>query len=74
MIGSESMNLLGWKQLAKWSLEHSCMNAEEMKRVNDQWESQWNGFCRWIVDEYGSKLQQWIPSSETAKAMRLDLV
>ena len=37
MIGSESMSLPGWKQLAKWSLDHSCMDSEQMKAVTAEW-------------------------------------
>jgi adenosine deaminase CECR1 len=62
MIGSESMNLLGWKQLAKWSLEHSCMSPKEMEGVTAEWETQWHDFCQWIVDEYGPKLENWEPA------------
>ena len=71
MIGSESMNLLGWKQLAKWSLEHSCMDDEEMQQVTGQWQRQWDDFCQWIVDKYGAKFQLWRPLPETTKALRL---
>lgn len=54
MIGSESMSLLGWKQLALWSLEHSCMDAKEMAAVKKEWSKKWDGFCNWIIAEYGS--------------------
>lgn len=59
MIGSEAMTLQGWKQLAKWSLEHSCMNPRELAAVTAEWTKRWNEFCQWIVDEYGSKLQDY---------------
>jgi len=49
------------------------MDAEEMQRVKSQWERKWNEFCQWIVDEYDLKLQQWSPSPETTKALRLAL-
>jgi adenosine deaminase CECR1 len=62
MIGSESMSLLGWKQLAKWSVEHSCMAATERDIVTAEWSRRWEDFCQWIVDEYGPKLKDWEPS------------
>lgn len=62
MIGSESMTLLGWKQLAKWSLEHSCMDSEEKKQVTAEWTRRWNEFCQWIVDEYGPEMRTWEPA------------
>lgn len=55
MIGSESMSLLGWKQLALWSLEHSCMSTEERQDVTKVWLRKWDEFCQWILDEYGSR-------------------
>lgn len=62
MIGSESMSLLGWKQLCEWSLEHSCMDPGQKAMVTKEWTQKWNEFCEWIVDEYGPKLQDWEPA------------
>ncbi|KAF4637969.1 hypothetical protein G7Y89_g121 [Cudoniella acicularis] len=62
MIGSESMSLHGWKQLAKWSLEHSCMDPEQLTSVTEEWTRRWEEFCQWIVDEYGPMLQSWEPA------------
>ncbi|KAI9649046.1 hypothetical protein NHQ30_001613 [Ciborinia camelliae] len=60
MIGSESMSLHGWKQLAKWSLEHSCMDAKEKREVTREWTTRWRDYCQWIVDEY-SWVNEWTP-------------
>ena len=56
MIGSEDMSLLGWKQLAKWSLQHSCMDDAQKKEVTEIWQQKWDEYCRWIVDTYSDKL------------------
>lgn len=61
MIGSESMSLQGWKQLAEWSLEHSCMDSEEKAAVTEEWTRRWQEFCVWIVAEYGPMLESWEP-------------
>ncbi|KAG4428746.1 hypothetical protein IFR05_015771 [Cadophora sp. M221] len=61
MIGSESMSLQGWKQLAKWSLEHSCMDPEQLKAVTAEWTRKWDEFCQWIIDEYSPMTQNWKP-------------
>ncbi|TVY83644.1 Adenosine deaminase 2-A [Lachnellula suecica] len=61
MIGSESMTLYGWKQLARWSLEHSCMDPEQLASVTEEWTTRWQEYCQWIVDEYGPQLQNWEP-------------
>ncbi|KAH8668073.1 hypothetical protein BGZ60DRAFT_528410 [Tricladium varicosporioides] len=62
MIGSESMSLLGWKQLCEWSLEHSCMDPNQKASVTKEWAQKWHEFCEWIVDTYGPKLQDWEPA------------
>jgi adenosine deaminase CECR1 len=46
------MTLHGWKQLALWSIEHSCMDAEEQARVLTRWKQLWHEFCLWIIQEY----------------------
>jgi adenosine deaminase CECR1 len=56
MIGSEEMSLLGWKQLAKWSLEHSCMDEAQKKEVTEVWQEKWDEFCKWIVNTYSDLL------------------
>jgi len=60
MIGSENMSLLGWKQLAKWSLEHSCMSPGQRASVTEQWTKKWDEYCQWIVDAY-SWVEGWDP-------------
>ncbi|CAG8976138.1 hypothetical protein HYALB_00002419 [Hymenoscyphus albidus] len=62
MIGSESMSLFGWKQLAKWSLEHSCMEPDLKAEVTAMWEEKWEDFCHWIVEEHENdkELKAWV--------------
>ncbi|CCU76880.1 putative adenosine deaminase family protein [Blumeria hordei DH14] len=64
MIGSESMSLQGWKKLAKWSLEHSCLDPEELEIVMKEWSKRWDEFCQWIIDEYGPRLSSWEPKQD----------
>ncbi|KAK2627305.1 hypothetical protein QTJ16_003271 [Diplocarpon rosae] len=61
MIGAESMSLQGWKQLAKWSLEHSCMDPQQLKSVTAEWNAKWDDFCQWIIDAYDAKMRNWEP-------------
>ncbi|KAI0861261.1 hypothetical protein F4860DRAFT_476441 [Xylaria cubensis] len=44
MAGHRNINLYGWKQLARWSIEHSCLNAEERRRALTEWEKRWQDF------------------------------
>ncbi|RPB02991.1 Metallo-dependent hydrolase [Choiromyces venosus 120613-1] len=54
MSGFDSMSLHGWRVLAEWSLEHSCMNPQEKSRAFAGWNKKWDAYCQWIVDEFGS--------------------
>ena len=53
MVGDPRMTIHGWKQLAEWSIEHSCLSADEIKRAKDIHARAWEAFCQWIVSEYG---------------------
>ena len=47
------MNIHGWKQLAQWSVEHSCLTKEEIKKGKAILAKEWEEFCEWIVETYG---------------------
>ncbi|KAK5131074.1 hypothetical protein LTR08_001360 [Meristemomyces frigidus] len=53
MVGDTRMSVHGWKQLAEWSLEHSCLTAAELKKAKAIFEREWELFCRWVVESYG---------------------
>ncbi|WPH02421.1 Hypothetical protein R9X50_00528500 [Acrodontium crateriforme] len=53
MVGDPRMTIHGWKQLAEWSLEHSCLTAEEIGRALEIHRRDWEGFCEWVVETYG---------------------
>ncbi|CAJ2504987.1 Uu.00g123810.m01.CDS01 [Anthostomella pinea] len=48
MAGHKNMNLYGWKQLAKWSLTHSCMSDEDKKRAEAEWVKRWEEFIKYV--------------------------
>lgn len=54
MVGKADMGLYGWKQLVLWSLQHSCLDAEEFERISTQWEKQWKEFIGWLIETYGN--------------------
>lgn len=41
MVGNRDMNLHGWRQLARWSIDHSCLTPVERERVLVEWERRW---------------------------------
>jgi adenosine deaminase CECR1 len=49
LVGSFPMNLHGWRQLAQWSLEHSCLAPAQKRRALEIWRAEWESFCEWIV-------------------------
>ncbi len=50
MAGKSDMTLHGLRQLAEWSIQHSCMEPELMQEVRESWEAMWDEFCQRIVD------------------------
>ncbi|KAI1326541.1 hypothetical protein F5Y16DRAFT_226305 [Xylariaceae sp. FL0255] len=60
MVGQEGINLMGWKQLALWSMNHSCFDKGkegDRERMKDEWYKRWEEFLQEIVpsDERGSQ-------------------
>jgi adenosine deaminase CECR1 len=46
------MSLYSWKQLARWSLDYSCLSRAEITEGHKILASDWKEFCRSIKDEY----------------------
>jgi len=44
----------GWKQLAEWSIEFSCLTESEKREALRVFRTEWEDFCRWVVDEHGA--------------------
>lgn len=61
LVGDPRMNLHGWKQLAQWSIEHSCLTKEEVKRGKAIHAQEWEVFCNWIVETYGEYENMGLP-------------
>jgi adenosine deaminase CECR1 len=52
MVGDPRMNIHGWKQLAEWSLEHSCLSDDEISQAKAIHARDWDAFCQWVVSTY----------------------
>ena len=52
MVGTPTMSLYGWKQLALWSIEHSCLAEHEKASAKTIWKKKWEAFCTWIVEDF----------------------
>ena len=53
MVGDPRMTIHGWKQLAEWSIEHSCLSTTQIAQGKEIHAREWEAFCKWVVSEYG---------------------
>lgn len=53
MVGDPRMTVHGWKQLAEWSIEHSCLSPEDIKKAKKIHAEAWEAFCVSVVRDYG---------------------
>lgn len=57
MVGTPSMTVHGWRQLAEWSIKYSCLNKEQMEDGFRIFKERWEMFCQMIVEEYGPRAE-----------------
>ncbi|KAI1141483.1 Metallo-dependent hydrolase [Hypoxylon sp. FL0543] len=49
LVGNRNINLFGWRQLARWSIDHSCLSQVERERILVEWERRWTEeFIPWL--------------------------
>ncbi|EME49792.1 hypothetical protein DOTSEDRAFT_68550 [Dothistroma septosporum NZE10] len=54
MVGDPRMDIHGWKQLALWSIEHSCISPQQQARAKTIFMKEWQTFCLSVVEDFGS--------------------
>jgi adenosine deaminase CECR1 len=54
MVGSPSITIHSWKQLAEWSIEFSCLSEEQRSEANAIFSKEWESFCVWIDETFGA--------------------
>mgnify|MGYP003624082233 CR=1 FL=1 len=47
------MSLYSWKQLARWSIDYSCLKDPQKAEGHNYLNQDWKEFCDYIVEEYG---------------------
>jgi adenosine deaminase CECR1 len=52
MVGSTTMNLHGWRQLAEWSLQYSCLGPDDLRMAQTIFKRKWEAFCERVVEKY----------------------
>ncbi|CAA9959621.1 hypothetical protein PTNB73_02435 [Pyrenophora teres f. teres] len=53
MVGAPTMSLYSWKQLARWSIDYSCLSDKEQKEGHNYLDESWESFCNDVVNTYG---------------------
>ena len=53
MVGAPTMSLHSWKQLARWSIDYSCLNEKQKTEGHAILAQDWKEFCANIIAEYG---------------------
>jgi adenosine deaminase CECR1 len=56
MVGDPRMTIHGWKQLAEWSIEHSCLDEGQIQEAKAIHAREWERFCEWIVRTFGAEV------------------
>ena len=56
MVGAPTMSLYSWKQLARWSIDYSCLSKEDQAKSHTYFDQSWTEFCKAIVDKYDKLL------------------
>lgn len=52
MVGAPSISLYSWKQLARWSIDYSCLSVREKAEGHKILNSEWKKFCQEVVEKY----------------------
>jgi len=47
------MSLYSWKQLARWSIDYSCLSKQEQREGHRIYDDSWKEFCKEVVEKYG---------------------
>ncbi|KAF1921426.1 hypothetical protein BDU57DRAFT_526265 [Ampelomyces quisqualis] len=53
MVGAPTMSLYSWKQLARWSIDYSCLSKSQKAQGHKILDREWKEFCASIVKDYG---------------------
>jgi adenosine deaminase CECR1 len=53
MVGAPTMSLYSWKQLARWSIDYSCLSNSQKAKGHEILTQAWKDFCSHVVRDYG---------------------
>lgn len=52
------MTLYSWKQLARWSIEYSCLSPDEKTEGQRLLDKSWIEFCDNVIKRYGNLMEK----------------
>lgn len=68
MVGAPTISLYSWKQLARWSIEYSCLSDVEKLQGQEILESSWQRFSRGIVNDFKGLMKENLVDIDEDKA------
>lgn len=68
MVGTPTISLYSWKQLARWSIEYSCLNEAEKQEGQKYLDDSWGNFCAAIVKLESSLMKEGCVEIDDEKA------
>jgi adenosine deaminase CECR1 len=73
MVGAPTMSVYSWKQLARWSIDYSCLSKAQKAEGHRILNGEWKMFCEFIVKDYGKMMTGDEIDPEKAKGIYPDL-
>lgn len=58
LVGSPSITLYNWKQVARSSIEYSCLSEKQIEQGLLQLEKDWKAFIKMILSKFGHLLDK----------------
>jgi adenosine deaminase CECR1 len=52
------MTIHGWKQLAWWSIEYSCLSDGDKVKAREIFDREWEEFCVWVIKEFSAEAEK----------------
>lgn len=67
------MSLYSWKQLARWSIDYSCLDKKQQIEAHGYLNDAWEIFCADVIKTYGSIMKGEVVDPDKAKQLYSEL-
>lgn len=68
MVGAPTISLYSWKQLARWSIEYSCLNDSQKQHGQKLLDKSWKIFCAAMVKDFECLMKEDFSDVDEEKA------